>query len=52
MVEAISIAVDAYIYGYPLVTFDMARKQQTNVATLDASILDGTWTPPPVKRAP
>jgi hypothetical protein len=35
-VEAISIAVDAYIYGYPLVTFDMARKQQTNVATPDA----------------
>jgi hypothetical protein len=22
---------EAYIYGYPLVTFDMARKQQTNV---------------------
>jgi hypothetical protein len=24
-VEAVRIAVDAYIYGYPLVTFDMAR---------------------------
>jgi hypothetical protein len=36
VVEAVSIAVDAYIYGYPLVTFDMARKQQTNVATPDA----------------
>ena len=24
--EAISIAVDSYIYGYPLVTFDMVRK--------------------------
>jgi len=35
-VEAISIAVDAYIYGYPLVTFDMVRRQQTNVATPDA----------------
>jgi hypothetical protein len=35
-VEAVSIAVDAYIYGYPLVTFDMVRKQQTNVATPDA----------------
>jgi hypothetical protein len=35
-VEAIRIAVDAYIYGYPLVTFDMARKQQTNVAKPDA----------------
>jgi hypothetical protein len=34
--EAIAIAVDAYIYGYPLVTFDMARRQQTNVATADA----------------
>ena len=35
-VEAIGIAVDAYIYGYPLVTFDMVRKQQTNVAKPDA----------------
>ena len=33
--EAIRIAVDAYIYGYPLVTFDMARRQQTNVAAPD-----------------
>ena len=33
--EAIRIAVDAYIYGYPLVTFDMARRQQTNVAVPD-----------------
>ena len=31
--EAISIATDAYIYGYPLVTMDMTRKQITNVAT-------------------
>lgn len=30
--EAVSIAQDAYIYGYPLVTFDMVRQQQTNVA--------------------
>ena len=29
------IAVDAYIYGYPLVTFDMVRQQQTNVAAPD-----------------
>jgi hypothetical protein len=35
-VEAVSIAVDAYVYGYPLVTFDMMRKQQTNVAAPDA----------------
>jgi hypothetical protein len=35
-VEAVGIAVDAYIYGYPLVTFDTVRKQQTNVAKPDA----------------
>lgn len=35
-VEALKIAVDAYIYGYPLLTFDFARMQQTNVATPDA----------------
>ncbi len=35
-VEAIRIATEAYIYGYPLVTFDMVRKQQTNVAAPDA----------------
>ena len=35
-VEAIRIATEAYIYGYPLVTFDMARRQQTNVAAPDA----------------
>lgn len=35
-VEAVGIAVDAYIYGYPLVTFDMVRKQQTNVVAPDA----------------
>ena len=34
--EAMKIAVDAYIYGYPLVTFDMVRQQQTNVAAPDA----------------
>ncbi len=32
---AVKDAVDAYIYGYPLITFDMARKQQTNVAKSD-----------------
>jgi hypothetical protein len=35
-VEAVSIAQDAYIYGYPLVTFDTVRQQQTNVAIPDA----------------
>ena len=33
--DAVRIAVDAYIYGYPLITFDMARKQQTNVEQAD-----------------
>jgi hypothetical protein len=36
VIDAIKTAVDAYIYGYPLVTFDMVRRQQTNVATPDA----------------
>jgi hypothetical protein len=35
-VDAIKIATETYIYGYPLVTFDMARRQQTNVAVPDA----------------
>ena len=34
--EAVSTAVDAYLYGYPLITFDVARQQQTNVAVPDA----------------
>ena len=34
--EAASTAVDAYLYGYPLITFDVARMQQTNVAVPDA----------------
>jgi hypothetical protein len=29
--EAISIATDAYIYGYPMVTTDMTRRIATNV---------------------
>ncbi len=35
--EAVGTAVDAYIYGYPLVTMDMTRRQFTNVATPDAA---------------
>src|SRR5580692_7450485 len=35
--EAVSIATEAYIYGYPLVTMDMTRKQLTNVATPSGS---------------
>ena len=30
--EAVSAATDAYLYGYPLVTMDMTRRQLTNVA--------------------
>jgi hypothetical protein len=35
--EAVNTARDAYIYGYPLVTMDMTRKQLTNVAVPDAA---------------
>src|SRR6202022_1989784 len=35
--EAVSTATDAYIYGYPLVTMDMTRKQFTNYATVQGS---------------
>lgn len=35
-VEAVRIATEAYIFGYPLVTFDSARRQQTNVSVPDA----------------
>ena len=38
--EAASIATDSYIYGYPLVTMDMTRKQMTNVA-----VPEGTHAP-------
>src|SRR6266700_3962665 len=31
--EAHAIAVDAYIYFYPLVTMDLTRKQSTNIET-------------------
>src|SRR5215469_4677039 len=33
--QAVSNAVDAYVYGYPLVTMDMTRRQFTNVAKPD-----------------
>jgi hypothetical protein len=35
--QAVSDAIDVYIYGYPLVTMDMTRKQFTNVAVPDAA---------------
>ena len=35
--QAVSDAVDAYIYGYPLVTMDMTRKFMTNYATVQGS---------------
>ena len=35
MAQAVKDAVDVYVYGYPLVTMDMTRKQFTNVASSD-----------------
>ncbi len=35
--QAVSDAIDVYVYGYPLVTMDMTRRQFTNVAALDAA---------------
>jgi len=35
--QAVSDAIDVYVYGYPLVTMDMTRRQMTNVATADAT---------------
>src|SRR5450755_3519538 len=35
--DAVKTAIDAYVYGYPLVTMDMTRKQFTNVAAVDAA---------------
>ena len=41
--EAMKTAMDAYIYGYPLVTFDMARQQETNVVRAGCrACADGT----------
>jgi hypothetical protein len=37
MEEAVSDAVDAYIYGFPLVIMDMTRKQVTNAASPEAT---------------
>lgn len=33
--EAVSIATESYVYGYPLVTMEMTRRQVTNVAAPD-----------------
>ena len=33
---AVNDAVDAYLYGFPLVTMDMTRKQTTNVDSAGA----------------
>ena len=37
--EASQIAIDAYIYGYPLVTMEMTRRVITNVANRKARAL-------------
>jgi hypothetical protein len=34
--QGVADAVNVYVYGYPLVTMDMTRRQMTNVATPDA----------------
>src|SRR4030095_14901423 len=36
-VEAREAAIDAYIYGYPLVTMEMTRRVMTNVASPEAT---------------
>lgn len=38
--QAVAEAVDVYIYGYPLVTMDLTRKQMTN-----AAVPEGTYAP-------
>jgi hypothetical protein len=35
--QAVSDAIDVYIYGYPLVTMDMTRKFMTNYATVEGN---------------
>src|SRR5215470_17404192 len=35
--QAVSDAIDVYIYGYPLVTMDMTRKFMTNYATVQGA---------------
>jgi len=35
--QAVSDAIDVYVYGYPLVTMDMTRKMMTNYATVQGA---------------
>ena len=37
--DAVSIAVDAYVYGYSLITTDVTRVQSSNIATPDPALL-------------
>jgi hypothetical protein len=55
--QAVSDAVDVYIYGYPLVTMDLTRKQMTNVGVADnmhapiGQLLKARQYPPPEYHA-
>jgi hypothetical protein len=55
--QAVRDAVDVYVYGYPLVTMDMTRRQMTNVAIADAlhapmgQLLKARNYPPPSYHA-
>jgi hypothetical protein len=41
--EAVAIATDAYIYGYPLVTMEMTRRVMTNVAMARGNYAPGQF---------
>jgi hypothetical protein len=65
--EAHKIGVEGVAYGLPLVIMELTKRVSTNVPRLPAAagefsvtmrvywpkpaMIDGTWAPPPVKRA-